>query len=220
MVRLSGVFWAVLLAAALAAPSAALAVTFTVTKTDDTADGTCDADCSLREAVIAANSAPGIRNVISIPAGTYTLSIARTTADATTGDLDILRTVDVVGAGRDDTIVDGGGLDGVFYVKGSNLLPGIRVRFKRMTIQNGHSATDGGAINIDLGYARTYVLDCAILDNIADRDGGGVSTYGYTLTLLDSLIEGNSASRGGGVSHFYNYAQSGLIRRSVVRDNT
>ncbi|MCA9773345.1 MAG: hypothetical protein KC466_13105, partial [Myxococcales bacterium] len=152
--------------------------------------------------------------------GTYQLSIPRTTTDATTGDLDITRTVDVVGAGRESTIVDGGALDSVFHVQGSNELPGIRVRFKHMTIRNGRSANYGGAINIDIGYARVHVLDCALVNNVALVDGGGISTYGYTLTVIGSLIEGNSAGRGGGIAHFYNYAQAGMIRRSVIRNNT
>ena len=63
------------LAGALAAghPEPAAAVTYAVTKTEDTADGACDADCSLREAVIAANAAPGM-DTITIPVGTYQLT--------------------------------------------------------------------------------------------------------------------------------------------------
>jgi CSLREA domain-containing protein len=44
--------------------------TFPVTKTGDTRDGACDADCSLREAIIAANEAPGADTIL-LPAGTY-----------------------------------------------------------------------------------------------------------------------------------------------------
>lgn len=221
MSRLSGVFWAALLAAALAFPSAAHAVTFTVTRLDDPdPPGACDEDCSLREAILAANAAPGSRNVVSLPAGVYQLAIPRTTADATTGDLDITRPLEVVGAGRDDTIVDGGALDGVFRVVGAGAPPGFRTRFKHLTIRNGNTAGIGGAISVDIAYAQVYVLDCAIVDNTAAGDGGGIATYGYTLTVQDSLIEGNvSGNRGGGVAHYYNYGQPGKILRSVVRDN-
>ena len=52
----------------------AFAATFTVTKIADTNDGVCGADCSLREAIGAANALPGA-DVITLPAGTYTLSI-------------------------------------------------------------------------------------------------------------------------------------------------
>lgn len=51
---------------------------FVVTKTADTNDGLCDADCSLREAIVAANAAPGADRIsFNIPgAGVKTISIA------------------------------------------------------------------------------------------------------------------------------------------------
>ena len=79
----------------------AQAATFTVTKTADTNDGFCDADCSLREAIIATNALPGA-DTITVPAGTYTLSIAGTFEDAAaTGDLDITDELTFSGAGAD-----------------------------------------------------------------------------------------------------------------------
>ena len=66
----------VLCALAMGSIGTAHAATFAVTKTADTNDGTCDADCSLRESVVAANAAVGA-DTITVPAGTYLLSIAR-----------------------------------------------------------------------------------------------------------------------------------------------
>ena len=51
--------------------AAALGNTHTVTKTEDALDGVCDADCSLREAIHGAASGDNV----SIPSGTYTLSL-------------------------------------------------------------------------------------------------------------------------------------------------
>jgi len=131
-------------------PVAASAATITVSTTSDTRAN--DGVCSLREAVIAANTntasgalageclageaAPTV-DVINIPAGTYTLSIAPESAtpvgdanawtvgeytatwqatsyvvtvdpDATVGDLDITESVNIVGAGSATTIINGG----------------------------------------------------------------------------------------------------------------
>src|SRR3989304_3546658 len=79
---------AALLMGVLLVPTAHAAI-LVVTKTADTADGTCDSDCSLREAIIAANAAAG-DDEITVPAGTYTLTIAGKNEDAAaTGDLGI-----------------------------------------------------------------------------------------------------------------------------------
>src|SRR6266511_211883 len=65
---------------------------FEVTKTADTNDGACDGDCSLREAISAANAAPGA-DTITVPAGTYLLTLLNSggiNEDLNaTGDLDV-----------------------------------------------------------------------------------------------------------------------------------
>src|SRR6266496_2154490 len=98
-------------AASMVAPGPALAAGFTVTKTTDTNDGTCDADCSLREAIRAANLAPGA-DTINVPAGTYQLTIANaggTNEDNNaTGDLDVLGSLTIQGAGAGSTIIQAG----------------------------------------------------------------------------------------------------------------
>lgn len=82
------------------------AANFTVTKTADTNDGTCDADCSLREAVIAANAAADV-DTINLPSGNYILTIPGIEAAALQGDLDILQSVNITGAGVASTVIDG-----------------------------------------------------------------------------------------------------------------
>jgi CSLREA domain-containing protein len=76
--------------------------TFTVTKTADTNDGICDGDCSLREAVTAANSTPGIDDV-QVPAGTYALF----SASAPSGQVALHATeaLNITGAGRAATSI-------------------------------------------------------------------------------------------------------------------
>ena len=79
------------------------AAAFIVTKTADTNDGACDADCSLREAVVAANAAPGA-DTITVPAGTYILTLFA---------LGIFDDVTITGAGSAATIIDGNAQDRV-----------------------------------------------------------------------------------------------------------
>src|SRR5262249_49018386 len=67
------------------------AASFVVTRFDDPTPGGCNpGDCSLREAVMAANAAPG--STITLSAGTYTLTIPgadETAPNTAVGDLDI-----------------------------------------------------------------------------------------------------------------------------------
>ena len=130
-----------ILIALTAFPGQVHAATFIVNKTADTNDGACDADCSLREAIIAANALAGV-DTITVPAGTYILTIAGTGDDASeTGDLDIADDLTIIGAGPSITIIDGGGLERVIEI-----LPGSLVNISGVTIQNGNDSGMGGGI--------------------------------------------------------------------------
>ncbi|MCA3748338.1 MAG: CSLREA domain-containing protein [Rubrobacter sp.] len=162
-----------LLLAALSDP--ARADTFTVTKTQDTNDGSClPDDCSLREAVIAANTRPGA-DEITVPQGTYTLTISGADEDASAyGDLDVASgEVKIQGAGAATTTVSAAGLnDRVFHV-----LDGAGATISGLTLSGGSPPYDN----------RTY------------GRGGGIYNGG-TLTLTNSTVSGNTSSSFGGSS--------------------
>jgi len=107
------------LALACLGPSAsALAATFTVNAVDERrdaapGDGSCDADpaapgeeqCTLRAAVQEANATPGADTIV-VPAGIYRLTLQGSGEDAgLTGDLDLLDTVAILGAGADVSVL-------------------------------------------------------------------------------------------------------------------
>src|SRR5687768_11484088 len=89
--------------AALVCAAPLFAADFSPTRFDDPAPDGCRAgDCSLREALIAANAAPG-RDRILLAAGTYALSRLKGSSsgiDETQGPLMILANVDIVGQGQ------------------------------------------------------------------------------------------------------------------------
>lgn len=218
-----------------------------------------DGVCSLREAVIAANTnsasgaaagecaageaAPAI-DVINLPAGTYTLSIApedatpvevdannwqvgeylttwqtsnyivSVTPDATKGDLDLTESVNIVGAGKDLTIVDGGWVaepwdvmatgfdpkvdpvetnagfgDRIFHVVSEPLAPNesvtINVQMSGLTVKGGKVATVGGLLAPD---QITYSLR---------RNGGGVATTVAAGTYDPAASSGGVPGGGG-----------------------
>lgn len=161
----------------------AAAATFTVTTTADTT--TCVAgNCSLRGAVMAANAA-GDADTIVVPAGTFTLSLgaadeASGQPDASVGDLDLLTPITLTGAGREQTLIDGGGRFRVLNVFGAG-----PTTVRGLTLQHG-SVTDpanSGGAGIQVRGDGQLALD-----NIGVRDNSAISTV---------VGPGNGASEAG-----------------------
>jgi large repetitive protein len=168
----------------------ALAATFTVTKTADTNDGVCNSDCSLREAISAANASPGA-DTITLPAGTYQLTIANaggTNEDANaTGDLDVLDSLTIQGAGSGSTIIEAGTntLNGIDKVFGLNpictspinvTIDGVTVRFGRNTQPSGaadFSFTGGGIDWCSAGSGGTFTLSNSVVSDNTNVNGYG-----------------------------------------------
>jgi hypothetical protein len=192
----------------LAAGSSLLvhAATFTVNDFGDGAPspsncGSGTGTCTLRAAVMEADAA-GTPSVITLSAGTYALSIAKTgTDDASEGDLDITKDVTINGAGQASTIIDGTamktneGQDRIFKVASGGTLT-----ISGVTIRNGTTpnvtGTPGG-------------------------DGGGILSIG-TLNVTDSIISGNTAiHRGGGLAQQGSgVAATATLTRVTVTNNT
>ena len=204
----------VFLAYALAAP--ALAATFDVTKIADTNDGTCGLDCSLREAIGAANTLAGA-DIINLPAGIYTLSIAGAGEDANaTGDLDITGDLTVNGAGNTSSIIDGGAIDRVITV-----LSGATVFIDAVTIRNGDPGPGFGAAGM-LNAGTLILTNSAVTDNTGDDFGGGIYNTG-TLTLADSTVSDNvllGSNTSGGGGGIFSSGTMTLTRTTVSGNST
>ncbi|MBU0664073.1 MAG: hypothetical protein KJ990_05945 [Proteobacteria bacterium] len=195
----------------------ALANTYTV---NDTADNCFPAPgrICLRTAITYANSNPG-KDTIILPAGTYVLSAAISTTkedNNAQGDLDILDDLIIIGAGAEQTIVDGNSLDRVFDIYNDTM------SMSGMTIRNGKAPTGdmgGGGIRTSNG---TLTLDKVIVRNNsvegtgATDYGGGVGNNGVC-TIINSTIANNQAYKGGGVS---NNGTSIAVFMSTISGNT
>lgn len=201
-----------------------------VTTTDDEIN--TDGDCSLREAVISANT-ESITNAcpagsgsdgISVPAGSYTFTIAGEGENAAvTGDLDLTDVdgVAIKGAGADNTIIDAGGIDRVFEVSaGTASISGVTVKGGRLFNSNG-----GGILN----SGGTLTLnDSTVNGNRADfGNGGGIYsdtelTGAIRTTVTNSTISGNLTGSSEGRSGGGIFNRSGLttIEHSTITNNT
>jgi CSLREA domain-containing protein len=184
------------------APGLAAGATFTVNSTLDATDavqgdGACatsSGTCTLRAAVQEANALPG-SDVISLPAGTYTLTIpGRLETNSATGDLNVNTDMTINGAGAATTIVDANGLDRVFRGGGQT---GSLV-MSDLTVQRGNSGTGntfGGCIYAEKGLSLTRVV---VKNCESGSGGGGIAAFGFTATLTDVTITQNISGRDGG----------------------
>lgn len=170
-----------------------------VTKTEDTFDGACQpSDCSLREAVAAANAAPG-PNTIHLEAGTYRLTLTGAEEDAAaTGDLDLTETVSIIGTGFE-------GDAGTFLTGdadlGDRLIHAVGGEANLEALYLGGGAADsGGAIRVDRAASlrlRRSRLDASQATGTA---GGGLIYSEGALTIeASTLTNGCSAGPGGAV---------------------
>jgi len=137
--------------------------------------------------------------LINVPAGTYLLTITPITGDPDTdGNLNILTSMTISGAGAALTVIDGNGSalgDNVFFVSSNSAI----VVISGLTIQHGsNTLRDGGGIAND---GKLTLTDMVIADNAAGAFlGGGIynSDNGF-LALINSVVRGNTAS-GAGIS--------------------
>jgi len=199
------------------------AVTYNVNSTldnpDQTINGVCadiNGKCTLRAAVMEADFGPNPtaeQITINLPAGPFML----------TGELSVIVSLKIVGAGVGLTIVDANHADRAFEVTsaGSLFLSG-------MTIRNGTAAQNGQELGGAI-WARgpLSLVGCAVetssAGNVGIGYGGGIfaeSTYPgppAAVLLLDTTISGNASHTGGGLD-LYNRAT--VIQHSTLSFNS
>lgn len=203
----------------------AMAATYTVTKTADTFDGSCDSDCSLREAVAAANLRPGADTIV-LSAGRYTFSIPPYMNDegwrfggVENGDLNVSDRLNLVGAGRDATVISAEYLDRVLFVD-----TGVTFAATKLTMTNGFGESVGGAVlNMGTTALRDVVISNSVVNaSIDPAEGGGISNGGE-LVMENCIVRDNLALNGdfdkavgGGIFN----GGTLTLRRSTLSGNT
>jgi len=188
-------------------PAPTPSLTITVNSTVDAVDvipgnGTCataGAVCTLRAAIQEANALAISVTQITVPAGTYTLTIAGNGEDSSaTGDLDITTNLRIVGAAAAKTTVAQSTNDRVF-----DILAGNVVFMAGLTIKDGALSTglNGGGIR---NAGNLTLVDSAVRDNTSTGGGAGISSIDGSLAVSNSIVHGNTASAasaGGGIAH-------------------
>lgn len=203
-------FAAIILAVAFLAFSSvsSYAATFVVNTTTDTqdaaaGDGNC-ADavgaCSLRAAISEANAFAGA-DIITLPAGTYTITIAEASDNANlNGDFDLLTEITINGAGPGSTIVQANAARGVatgrvFHLRAAfpMALNGMTVRYGRYTTAAG---TFGAGIRVDTAAVVATFTDLTVTENDDGTSGGGIAVsaaVGAIVTINNCTVSNNTA---------------------------
>ena len=178
--------------------------TITVTNTNDSGPG------SLRQALANANDGDIIDFAVT---GTIGL---------TSGELLVDKSITISGPGPDNLAVDGNAKSRVFHIDSITT-----VAISGLTITDGNASgqvPDGGGIYNDHG---TLTLsDCALSNNSAFRNGGGIDNDGdlgsARLTINSCVINGNlTGNDGGGICNDGTAGSASLeVSDSVLSDNS
>src|SRR5918992_1269887 len=177
-------------------------------------DGECrtfGGGCSLRAAIMEANAAFGPDTIVIEP-GVYELEIPTVNDDLdATGDFDVHGSVNFVGAGEADTVIDGGfpveadpeavGLDRLFEIHPT----AVRVTFSDLTLREGYVA--GGGIN----NADPFDYEWLPTDPIPMPPPGRIE-------IVSSTLSGNGAGGGGAAVHNVSSGYVSIVD-STVSDN-
>jgi len=164
-------------------------------------DGVCEAtaalgDCTLRAAINETNALIG-NDTINLPEGTFVLSISGIDDSALMGDLDsTFVDLTISGAGINQTIIDGGGIDRIFHFSQSN------VTLEDLTLQNGgdEMATNlGGAILYNGTLSEQLILNRVKVDSNRSNAGAGMYIVGTfenyaQVSIIDSVFSNNSTT--------------------------
>ena len=162
--------------------------------------------CSLRAAIQVADAAPG-PSTIRVPAGTYLLSLSgvdeaatmtngtytvQHTPDASRGDLNIVQSMTIIGAGSGKTVigwVPGAEQDRVFHIEvPASASSDLAVTLQGLTVQNGY-------------VPAPVVLDAAVPTAVVRfaRMGGGIAIgAGAEIQVVDSTATEGEDEEGGG----------------------
>jgi len=186
-------------------PAVGRSATFVVNSPADVAGlaGNCVSgvgQCTLRSAIQAANASLAVADTITLPAGTYVLSLLGAGEQAAaTGDLDVTLAggpLTINGAGAATTIIDGNNTDRIFETIGAATLT-----ISDVTLRNGNpgAAANGGAINTAGGSILT-LNNVTITANTSGLEGGAINigANAASRTTMNTVTISNNSSGVGG----------------------
>lgn len=195
----------------------AMAASFSVNSTLDARDAnagngicaTSSGACTLRAAIEEANALAGA-DTITLPAGTYRITLGSGDDKAQRGDFDVTGILTITGAGPLSTIIDGNAADRVFDVQDNGSL-----NLSAVTIRNGDENQGAGIRNANI----LILANVTLRDNVG-KDGGGVYVHrnGSSASITNVTFTNNVAKQGGGL--YAKDSSTASISRSLFNANS
>jgi len=140
-------------------------------------------------------------DVILVPPGTIVLTGAADEDLNSSGDLDINKSLTIVGAGPGATVIDANGVDRALHVPGpaTVVVAGLTLRNGWLDPSSMSVHSGGGALNEG---GDLTLLDVVVEDNYAGG-GGGIANFSGTMRLVAATVRNNSSdgltANGGGI---------------------
>lgn len=168
-----------------------------------------DGLCSLREAISASNQSAAIDtcgagelaviDVIQVPEGSYGLNLVSGDDDVNqVGDLDITESVHIIGLAAGFEITAAATSTLRSYATLVDVLGEADATLENVTVRGGGSGLSAAVVVV--GSASLTLRGCRLLDGVNGfGDGGCILAHSHVL-VSDSVIQGCSASRGGGAA--------------------
>ena len=168
-----------------------------VTSTNDSGPG------ALREALASATNG----DTVDASGVTGTITLAN-------GQLEVAKSVTVLGPGAAMLTVSGNHATRVFDVTGTNVV------ISGLTIANGYGAGYGIGIKTYGAGSKLTVDNCVLTNNSTTLSGGGIfNDPGVTIIVTNSTLCGNSAPSGSG-GGIYNYQGTLIVANSTLSGNS
>ncbi len=181
-----------------------------VDTTESTDDGDVSAgDLSIREAILASNANPLDDSI------TFAASLNGSTITLTDGFITITDDVTIAGPGFNDLTISGNDTSRQFVINDSSPTSVISVTISGLTLTNGMTTANGGAITND----ENLTLDTMrIVNNTSANDGGAILNRNI-LTIISTIISNNTTGDSGGAID-NDGTSVVVITGSSIRNNT
>jgi predicted outer membrane repeat protein len=227
LIRISALLVLSLTVASSRAEAGAWTVGSTTDQVDATpGDGFCRTaalTCTLRAAITESNLSTG-SDTISVPAGTYTLTLVGGDDGNNSGDLDIIQNsgITITGTGSVTITRSAGVSDRIFHLvydssylvlrdltvsggtatQGGNIYNKGLLHLRNVTVQNGVATSGGGIYNHAEGTMTVMASSNATFLGNQATDGGAIYNFGHvwmSSTATASFTSNTATSEGGAI---------------------